>query len=462
MTARPRFRHEEDGTSEAVWLTDGRWGSVPSLDVAATAARHPDVLVVAAHPDDETLGAGGLVAELAEAGSSVRVLTATSGEASHPGLAGDAASRLASRRRAEADHAVAALAAGVTVTYLDIPDGTVADQETRLVEEIAQRCTPDTLVVAPWTGDAHPDHESAGRAGALAAARTGAAAVFYPVWLWHWGGPEDLPWPEAVVLEQSASTAWRKRAALGEFRSQQEAWDVTGPGAGAAPMLGPRVLDRAHRLVETYLDPDGVLPLTADDEGWRSARSATLDAMYDGGEDPWAVRSSFYESRRKALVLAALGRERYGRVLEVGCADGHLTRELVARADHVTALDTSPRAVAATRAAVPSAEVGLGAAPDALEPAGADLLVLAEVGYFLRPRELVATLRIARQVLDDGGEVLLCHWQHPTNDIPLDGALVHEQASSVLGEPAVRVVDPDVTVEVWTTGDSAAVREGRV
>jgi len=50
------------------------------------------------------------------------------------------------------------------------------------------------VIVAPWRGDGHPDHEAAGRAAAAAAGRTGAALWEFPVWFWHWGDPGDAPW----------------------------------------------------------------------------------------------------------------------------------------------------------------------------------------------------------------------------------------------------------------------------
>ena len=47
----------------------------------------PDTLVVAAHPDDEVLGAGGTIARLRQEGSQVRVLFLSDGVGSrgdHP------------------------------------------------------------------------------------------------------------------------------------------------------------------------------------------------------------------------------------------------------------------------------------------------------------------------------------------------------------------------------------------
>ncbi len=73
------FHHADPGTAESVWLASDRWDAVPALDVPAVAHRYARVLVVSAHPDDETLGVGGLVADLAQVGARLQVLVATDG-----------------------------------------------------------------------------------------------------------------------------------------------------------------------------------------------------------------------------------------------------------------------------------------------------------------------------------------------------------------------------------------------
>ncbi|HEX3705667.1 MAG TPA: PIG-L family deacetylase, partial [Mycobacteriales bacterium] len=70
------------GTDEAIWkpwLTVDRW---TELDLSAALDRR--TVVVAAHPDDEVLGAGGLMMKLARMGCPMVVVWATDGEASHP------------------------------------------------------------------------------------------------------------------------------------------------------------------------------------------------------------------------------------------------------------------------------------------------------------------------------------------------------------------------------------------
>ena len=113
-------------------------------------------LVLAPHPDDETLACGGTVAALVASGCDVRVVVVTDGDAAKVDLAPD---ELRLRRRAEASSACDALGPGPPI-FLGFPDGDVAAQVTPLAREIAAQLTsfaPD-VVLLPWFGDDHPDH----------------------------------------------------------------------------------------------------------------------------------------------------------------------------------------------------------------------------------------------------------------------------------------------------------------
>ena len=458
-SAAPPFHHADPGTPEPEWLLDPRWAAAPSVDVAAVARRHPEVLVAAAHPDDETLGVGGLVAALARHGAEVTVLLATDGEASHPAARAWTPDLLADLRADEAVTAVSRLAPGARVERLGLPDGGLQPAEARLVESLVEHCGPGTLVIAPWSADGHPDHDALGRAAATAAARAGATVAHYPVWLWHWGRPDDLAWRTVHAVELAPADIARREGALGAYPSQTL---PLGPGVGEAAVVTQPLLRRARRVVEVLLaDPAAlpVLPPRGDADV-----AAPFDAMYSHDADPWGFEGSFYEDRKRALTTAVLGRRRYGSVVEIGCADGLLTSALAARADEVVALDVSPAALDRARArGLENVRWVLGRAPNAVPPGPADLVVLSEVGYFLTPLELLETLRRVRESLADGGEIVLVHWRHPTEGVPLDGPAVHDQAAAVLSDlpHRVRHADADVLLDVWGHPVSVASDEGR-
>lgn len=129
------------------------------------------VLVVVAHPDDESFGLGGVIAALVEAGAEVRVLCLTAGEASTLG----ASESLAQIRAEELESAAREL--GVRATVLrHHPDGALAARLPQLVQEVAEQvrgARPDGLLVFCAAGGVtgHPDHEAATTAALTVAVR---------------------------------------------------------------------------------------------------------------------------------------------------------------------------------------------------------------------------------------------------------------------------------------------------
>lgn len=119
------------------------------------------VLVVVAHPDDESFGLGALIDTFARSGADVEVLCLTQGEASTLGASPD----LASVRAGELEAAGRALGARST-RLLDLPDGGLAGLDPELtrhpVREAVARSGPDGLLVFDTTGiSGHPDHVAA-------------------------------------------------------------------------------------------------------------------------------------------------------------------------------------------------------------------------------------------------------------------------------------------------------------
>ena len=235
------------GTDESSWATWPAPASWPHLDVAALARRR--VVVLAAHPDDEVLGVGGLLARLAAQAGELVLVWASDGEASHPTSTAPVVRRMGAVRRSESAVAAERLGlAGAERHLLGLPDGRLGDREDELVRHLADRVGDGDVLLAPWSGDGHPDHEACGRA----AGRLGATLLEYPVWAWHWAGPGDrrVPWSRArrVDLDEEAMT--RKAAAMACFRSQVE---PIGSAPADGPVLPGRALAHFRRAYETVL-----------------------------------------------------------------------------------------------------------------------------------------------------------------------------------------------------------------
>jgi LmbE family N-acetylglucosaminyl deacetylase len=235
------------GTDETVWSSWPAPGGWPELDLAALA--DASVVVLAAHPDDEVLGVGGLLARLAGLGADLRLVWATDGEASHPCSTAPVVARLGAVRRSES--ALAAERLGLAAAprrHLGLRDGRLAGDEDRLTDLVAAEVAGADVVLAPWSGDGHPDHEACGRA----ARRVASAVLEYPVWTWHWAEPDDarVPWSRARRVDLDADAAARKAAAVGCFRTQVAA---IGPAAADAAVLPDRVLAHFRRDHEVVL-----------------------------------------------------------------------------------------------------------------------------------------------------------------------------------------------------------------
>ena len=146
------------------------------------------LVVLAPHPDDETLGAGGFIAAQRLHGREIVVVAATDGESAY---GYDPA--LGKIRESEQRNALARLGvSAANISRLRLPDTDVASYETRLVDHLLHFVTKDTHLVAPWHGDFHPDHEACGRAAQWVASQTGATLSSYFFWTWHRGTPALL------------------------------------------------------------------------------------------------------------------------------------------------------------------------------------------------------------------------------------------------------------------------------
>lgn len=202
-----------------------RWGRVPALDLTPGYER---LVVVAAHPDDESIGAGGLIARAHDLGMNVYVALLTAGEAADPAVTDGSRHALARLRLAEMEEALTLLAPGAPVAFLGAQDGHLDQCEEQLTSYLTETLGQGdrTLVAAPWREDPHPDHRAAGRAAAAAATAAGARLVEFPVRLWLDADVGEAPWDRMVQLALTDTERDRKVAAIGAHASQFRSPDV--------------------------------------------------------------------------------------------------------------------------------------------------------------------------------------------------------------------------------------------
>ena len=225
-------RIDRPGTAEEAW----EWAGLKHLP-AAGPLDWPSVMIVAAHPDDEVLGAGGVLAMLAAAGTRLRLIAVTDGEASHPAADPEVIGRVRTEESAAAREVLGARDADVV--RLRLPDTGLAARKDELADRPGELCAGFVVCLALWEADAHADHE---------AARPGDAELSdLDMALGH-AGDRRVSWPQACQVALTADVAAKKKAAIGAFASQ-----LTGREGAAGPVLPPGIVAHFTRPLEVLL-----------------------------------------------------------------------------------------------------------------------------------------------------------------------------------------------------------------
>ena len=216
---------------------------VKALDIRKS--RH--AVIVAPHPDDEAIGAFGLIRQLKAQGAHVRVILVTDGTGSHPGSLRWPAPKLAARRRQETLAVMRSLGiARAHVAFLGFADGSLPDMTRRGREALgralarSRRCD---LLVVPALDDNHPDH----RAVALLAANAVPVRRRLEYLVWPGRGAQSWRATHGLRLGRHAAA---KRGAILRYRSQNGA--ITDDPAGFA--ISHAQLAAFSRPVERFRD----------------------------------------------------------------------------------------------------------------------------------------------------------------------------------------------------------------
>jgi len=196
------------------------------------------LLIVSPHPDDEVLGAGGLIRIWSERGHRVMVLSVTDGEAAYPDWQG-----LDVIRRGELDLALATLCSRpVRAVRLAIPDGSVRMKMMVLIGALRKLCES-----GPFEADGHPDHEAVASACLAVANDLGLPIARYPIWAWHHAQPATFAGSRWGRFALDAKTQAAKCAAINCFISQ------LNPGDSREPIVPAHVLEYFKRDYEAFL-----------------------------------------------------------------------------------------------------------------------------------------------------------------------------------------------------------------
>ena len=259
--------------------------SLPISDLKIIAESIPEsILVVAPHPDDETLGCGGAIALLRQLDVLVKVAIVSDGTQSHPNSIAYPPPALKQLRERESLAALAILGvAPEAVTFWGMPDGAVPSASAEMIMrgledgeigrwgdgEINIKRKKDRDVIAsitrylldltpaiiflPWRKDPHPDHRASWQLFATACKRLSykPRIIEYPIWDWDKEQRRDFP---------DSVNAWRldiskvlelKRSAIAKYRSQiSDLIDDDPEGF----RLTPEMISNFTRPWEIYLE----------------------------------------------------------------------------------------------------------------------------------------------------------------------------------------------------------------
>ncbi len=233
------------------------WIELPVADIG-TITGNGRTMILAPHPDDESLGCGGLIAELCRVGRPPLVVIVTDGTASHPASPSMLAPVLRQLREHEAAEALRHLGLRdpASLVFLRLRDAKApregAEFEAAVARIVAHAAGCETIC-ATWGHDPHCDHEAVDMMARAAAARTGLHHLAYPVW--GWTLPPDTQLPDARVA------GWRldirdalpaKRAAIAAHSSQHGGLIDDDPTAFKLPPALLHIFDRPY---EVFLAP---------------------------------------------------------------------------------------------------------------------------------------------------------------------------------------------------------------
>jgi LmbE family N-acetylglucosaminyl deacetylase len=227
-------------SSEAEWHVALQ--SLPQFTVP-----EKETFVIAPHPDDETLGTGGLISFQRKKHLPVRIIAVTDGEAAYKVAHG-----LRTQRIAEQEAAASIL--GVmreNIIRLHLPDSGLEEHEADLVKQLISIVPKDCFLLAPWLYDFHPDHEVCGRASRQVVAASGTSLAFYFFWTWHRATPAALVNVPLRRFELNTELQQIRTNALEQHQSQLHASDGN-------PILPSSLLGPAFRSFETLVWNDEV------------------------------------------------------------------------------------------------------------------------------------------------------------------------------------------------------------
>lgn len=162
---------------------------------------------------------------------------------------------------------------------------------------------------------------------------------------------------------------------------------------------------------------------------------AGFEAKFRADPDPWNYRTSSFEAYKRRVLLHACGTRRFGRALELACANGETTRALARRCLRLLAVDGSPAAIEAARARtgdLPQVTLREAALPGQMPRGPFDLIVVSELLYYLDQRDFSDLLGRIERSLAPGGRAVVLHHVIGFDDAAMHPRMAQDRAVAAL------------------------------
>ena len=161
-----------------------------------------------------------------------------------------------------------------------------------------------------------------------------------------------------------------------------------------------------------------------------------FEALYRRAPDPWNTLTSAYEATKRSMLLRACGARPRARGLELACGIGNNTGALARRCLRLDALDAAPTALAQAAIRVADERVTFREArlPAGLPAGPFDLVVAAEIAYYLDREDADRLAARVRADLAPGGRIVVLHHTVPFHDTAQHPRLAHERFTRLVAE----------------------------
>ena len=409
---------------------------------------HKDIgklLVLAPHPDDESLGCGGLINMLCNSNVEVYIIFITDGSASHPDSIEFPSVKLAEIRKGEATSACLAL--GVKPDHIlffrekDSLLSKISESEANMlarnIAELIQEKKIQSLAM-PWRRDPHADHIASYNIGVKALQNLPQInKIEYPIWLWKNGKLSDWPMPDEVLpfkLNISKSLEIKIKA-INKHRSQ----------LGLVIKDAPKGFVLTKDLLEPFLGNFEYF-FFSHKENKQSITKTYFEKLYSKSKDPWDFSSSTYEKDKYKLSINFLGKNMFDRALEIGCSIGIFTKMLAKKCSSLLAIDISSIAVKCAKnycKDVTNVEIKQTDIIKEFPAQSFDLITLCEVGYYFEKIDFFYLLDTIYNSLNSNGTLLLVHWTPFVSEYPLTGLEVHNMTKKHYADFAITLVEDE-------------------